>query len=171
MDKCIAGFVPLFITLAMLFCGCVGGYSFTGASIPADAKTISIANFPNYATTVYPQLSQVLSDGLRNTFASQTNLVVTSSGGDLDLSGEITKYTVQPTALTSNDQAAMNRLTITVKVKFTNDKDPNANFEQSFTRYKEFSAQLNFASVESTLVGQIVDEIIEDIFNKAVVNW
>ena len=65
----------------------------------------------------------------------------------------------------------MNRLTITVKVKFTNDKDPNANFEQSFTRYKEFSAQLNFASVESSLVGQIVDEIIEDIFNKAVVNW
>ncbi|MBR4804504.1 MAG: LptE family protein, partial [Bacteroidales bacterium] len=151
--------------------GCVGGYSFTGASIPADAKTISVANFPNYATTVYPQLSQLLSDGLRNMFSSQTNLVVTESGGDLDLSGEITTYTVQPTAITSNDQAAMNRLTIGVKVNFTNSKDPNTNFEQTFTRYKEFSANLNFSSVEGTLVNQILEEIIEDIFNKAVVNW
>ena len=161
----------LYIVAAVLCVECVGGYSFTGASIPADAKTISVTNFPNYATTIYPQLSQVLSDGLRNTFSSQTNLVVTDAGGDLDLSGEITSYTVQPTAITSNDQAAMNRLTIGVKVKFTNSKDPNANFEQSFTRYKEFSAQLNFASVESSLVGEIVDEIIDDIFNKAVVNW
>ncbi len=159
------------LALLSLFCGCVGGYSFTGASIPADAKTISIANFPNYATTVNPQLSQILSDGLRNTFSSQTNLVVTEQGGDLDLSGEITTYTVQPTAITSNDQAAMNRLTIGVKVSFTNSKDPNANFEQSFNRYKEFSAQLNFSSVENSLVEEIVNEIIEDIFNKAVVNW
>ena len=161
----------LFVAISVVISGCVGGYSFTGASIPADAKTVSIANFPNYATTVYPQLSQQLSDGLRNTFSSQTNLVVTPSGGDLDLSGEITTYAVQPTAITSNDQAAMNRLTIGVKVNFTNSKDPNANFEQTFTRYKEFSAQLNFSAVESSLVGEIVDEIIDDIFQKAVVNW
>lgn len=159
------------LAFLMLVFGCVGGYSFTGASIPADAKTISVANFPNYATTVYPQLSQLLSDGLRNTFQSQTSLVVTETGGDLDLSGEITTYTVQPTAITSNDQAAMNRLTVGVKVNFTNSKDPNTNFEQTFTRYKEFSAQLNFASVESSLVGEILEEIIDDIFNKAVVNW
>ena len=164
-------FFCLCLVLLSLLNGCVGGYSFTGASIPADAKTISVANFPNYATTVYPQLSQQLSDGLRNTFSSQTNLVVTESGGDLDLSGEITTYTVQPTAITSNDQAAMNRLTIGVKVNFTNSKDPNTKFEQTFTRYKEFSANLNFASVEGTLVNQILEEIIEDIFNKAVVNW
>ena len=151
--------------------GCVGGYSFTGASIPADAKTISVSNFPNYATMVYPQLSQVLSDGLRNTFSSQTNLTVVNSAGDLDISGEITGYTMQPTAITSNDQAAMNRLTITIKVKFVNSKDPKANFEQTFSRYKEFSSQLNFSSVESSLVDEIVTELIDDVFTKSVVNW
>jgi hypothetical protein len=78
---------------------------------------------------------------------------------------------MQPTAITGNDQAAMNRLTITIKVVFVNTKDPNANFEQSFSRYKEFSAQMNFSSVESSLVEEIVNELIDDVFNKAVVNW
>lgn len=161
----------MFVAIVCLCVGCKGGYSFTGASIPADAKTISVATFPNYATMVYPQLSQVLSDGLRNTFSSQTNLVVTNNGGDLDISGEITGYTMQPTAITSNDQAAMNRLTITIKVKFVNSKDPKANFEQSFSRYKEFSSSLNFSSVESSLVDEIVTELIDDVFTKSVVNW
>ena len=166
--------IYLSVVLGVFVCicvGCKGGYSFTGASIPADAKTISVANFPNYATMVYPQLSQVLSDGLRNTFSSQTNLTLINSGGDLDISGEITGYTMQPTAITSNDQAAMNRLTITIKVKFVNTKDPKANFEQSFSRYKEFSSNLNFSSVESSLVDEIVTELIDDIFTKSVVNW
>ena len=151
--------------------GCVGGYSFTGASIPPDAKTISIQNFPNYASMVNPQLSQVLTDGLRNAFSSQTSLNLVDYDGDLDIKGEITNYTMQPTAITGNDQAAMNRLTITIKVVFVNTKDPNANFEQSFSRYREFSAQMNFSSIESSLVEEIVNELIDDVFNKAVVNW
>ena len=65
----------------------------------------------------------------------------------------------------------MNRLTITIKVKFVNTKDPNANFEQSFSRYREFSSQLNFSSIENSLVEEIVNELIEDVFNKSVVNW
>ena len=160
-----------FIIALLVFSRCTGGYSFTGASIPPDAKTISIQNFPNYATLVNPQLSQVLTDGLRNAFASQTSLNLVDYDGDLDIKGEITNYTMQPTAITGNDQAAMNRLTITIKVVFVNTKDPNANFEQSFTRYKEFSAQLNFSSIENSLVEEIVNELIDDVFNKSVVNW
>ena len=99
---------------------CTGGYTFTGASIPPDAKTISIQTFPNYAPLVNPQLSQILSDGMRNAFASQTSLNLVNNGGDLDIKGEITGYTMQPTAITGNDQAAMNRLTITIKVVFVN---------------------------------------------------
>ena len=160
-----------FIIALLVLSRCTGGYSFTGASIPPDAKTISIQNFPNYATLVNPQLSQVLTDGLRNAFASQTSLNLVDYDGDLDIKGEITNYIMQPTAITGNDQAAMNRLTITIKVVFVNTKDPNANFEQSFTRYKEFSAQLNFSSIENSLVEEIVNELIDDVFNKSVVNW
>jgi hypothetical protein len=161
----------IFIIALFILEGCTGGYSFTGASIPPDAKTISIQNFPNYASLVNPQLSQVLTDGLRNAFSSQTSLNLVDYDGDLDIKGEITNYTMQPTAITGNDQAAMNRLTITIKVVFVNTKDPNANFEQSFSRYKEFSAQMNFSAVESSLVEEIVNELIYDVFNKAVVNW
>ena len=157
--------------MGCIFSGCTGGYSFTGASIPPDAKTISIHNFPNYASLVNPQLSQILTDGMRNTFASQTSLNVVNSDGDMDISGEITGYTMQPTAITGNDQAAMNRLTITIKVKFVNTKDPKSSFEQSFSRFKEFSAQLNFSSIENSLVEEIVNELIDDVFNKSVVNW
>ena len=169
--KNVAVLFSIYLLMGCIFSGCTGGYSFTGASIPPDAKTISIQNFPNYASLVNPQLSQILTDGMRNTFASQTSLNVVNSDGDMDISGEITGYTMQPTAITGNDQAAMNRLTITIKVKFVNTKDPKSSFEQSFSRFKEFSAQLNFSSIENSLVEEIVNELIDDVFNKSVVNW
>lgn len=156
---------------AALLMACSGGYSFTGASIPPEAKTISVKTFPNYAATVNPQLSQKLTDELRNLFSSQTSLSVTNSDGDLQLSGEITGYATRASALSGSDDVAMNRLTITIKVKFVNNIDPEANFEQSFSRYKDYNAQLNFSSVESGLMSEIVTELCEDVFNKSVVNW
>ncbi len=155
----------------LLTTACKGGYSFTGASIPPNAKTISVAAFPNYATTVNPQLSQKLTDDLRNLYASQTSLNVVNGDADLEVSGEITAYTTRAAALSSSDEVSMNRLTITIKVKFVNNCDPDANFEQSFTRYRDYNAQLNFSSVESSLVSEIVSELCDDIFNKSVVNW
>lgn len=155
----------------MLFVACTGGYSFTGASIPPEAKTISVATFPNYAATVNPQLSQKLTDDLIQMFSSQTTLDVTNDEGDLQLSGEITGYDTRASALSASDEVSMNRLTITVKVKFVNTKDPDADFEQSFSRYRDYAATQDFSAVESTLMGEIVTELCEDIFNKAVVNW
>ena len=151
--------------------GCTGGYSFTGASIPPGAKTISVATFPNYASTVNPQLSQKLSDDLRQMFASQTSLAVSEEDGDLQLSGEITGYDTRASALSSSDEVSMNRLTITVKVHFVNNTDPEADFDQSFSRYRDYAASQDFSSVEAGLVSEIVSELCEDIFNKAVVNW
>ena len=90
---------------------------------------------------------------------------------DLQISGEITSYTTRAAALSANDDVSMNRLTITIKVKFVNNCDPDANFEQSFSRYRDYNAQLNFSSVESTLMGEIVSELCDDVFNKSVVNW
>ena len=163
--------MTLLALLALLVQGCTGGYSFTGASIPPGAKTISVATFQNYASTVNPQLSQKLSDDLRQMFASQTPLTVTSEEGDLQVSGEITGYETRASAISSADEVSMNRLTITIKVRFTNTVDPDADFEQSFSRYRDYAASQDFSSVESGLVSEIVNELCEDVFNKAVVNW
>lgn len=157
--------------LALFATGCSGSYSFTGASIPPDAKTISVATFPNYATLVNPQLSQKLTDDLRNLFSSQTSLNVVNGSADMEISGEISSYTTRAAALSSNDEVSMNRLSITIKVKFVNNKNHEADFEQSFTRFRDYNAQLNFSSVESGLVEEIVAELCDDVFNKSVVNW
>ncbi len=159
------------VLCAMLMAACTGGYSFTGASIPPTAKTISVATFPNYAATVNPQLSQKLTDELMQMFASQTSLDVTTGDGDLQVSGEITGYETRASALSASDEVSMNRLTITIKVKFVNTKDPDADFEQSFSRYRDYAATQDFSAVESTLMSEIVTELCEDIFNKSVVNW
>lgn len=169
MKKFIFGALALVWGLTMA--GCSGGYSFTGASIPVEAKTISVKQFPNYASTVNPQLSQKLYEGLQQMFSSQTSLTVINDDGDLQLSGEITDYSTRASALSSDDNVATNRLTVTIKVKFTNRFDEKADFEQSFSRFKDYNAALDLSAVEQSLVGEIVNELCEDIFNKSVVNW
>lgn len=161
----------LLCLMALMATGCSGGYSFTGASIPPEAKTLSLTMFPNYAATVNPQLSQKLYDALHSLFESQTNLSITTSDGDLQVSGEITGYTTQASSLSSNDNVATNRLTVTIKVSFVNNYNSEADFEQTFSRYKDYDASRDFSSVESSLVEEIVTELSEDIFNKSVVNW
>ena len=156
---------------SLIMAACTGGYSLTGASIPPGAKTISVATFPNYANTVNPQLSQKLTDELMQMFSSQTPLTVTNADGDLQVSGQIVGYDTRASALSSSDEVSMNRLTITIKVKFVNRIDPEADFEQQFSRYRDYAATQDFSSVESGLMGEIVTELCEDIFNKAVVNW
>lgn len=155
----------------LLLAGCSGGYSFTGASIPPGAKSIGISPFPNYASTVNPQLSQTLTDQLMQMFSSQTPLAVTTDEGDLQISGQITGYDTRASALSSSDEVSMNRLTITIRVKFVNTLNPEADFEQQFSRYRDYAASQDFSSVESGLVSEIVTELCEDIFNKSVVNW
>ncbi|MBQ5975180.1 MAG: LptE family protein [Bacteroidales bacterium] len=161
----------LFAVTLLTLGGCTGGYSFTGASIPAEAKTISITQFPNYATTVNPQLSQKLYDGLQQMFSSQTSLNVTSDDGDLQITGEITDYSTRASSIGSDDNVATNRFTITIKVSFTNRFDSKADFEQTFSRFKDYAASRDFSSVEQSLTDEIVTELCEDIFNKSVVNW
>ena len=146
-------------------------YSFTGASISPDVKSISILQFQNNAPLIQATLSQTLTLALRDKFASQTNLNLVKTNGDLNIEGEITDYSVQAVAIQANQQAALNRLTITIKVKFTNTKNDKQDFETSFSRYKEYNSQLDLSSQENSLIEQINKELVEDIFNKAVVNW
>ncbi|MFH0895071.1 MAG: LptE family protein [Bacteroidota bacterium] len=164
-----AAFTGLLI-LTLFISGC-GIYSFNGASIPAEAKTVSIQYFPNYAPMVQPTLSQTLTDALQTKFTSQTRLTLVEKGGDLAFEGSITGYNIAPTAITSNEMAALQRLTVTIKVKYTNKFDDKQNFESSFTRYADYEATKSLSAVEDELIKQINDQLVDDIFNRAVVNW
>jgi hypothetical protein len=121
---------------------------------------------------VNPNLSQEFTTALKNRIQSQTPLtIIDSRNGDYAFEGSITNYTITPLALQGNDIAAMNRLTISVRVTFKNKFDENLNFEQAFSRYSDYSSTLNFSNIESGLMQEIVDFLTEDIFNKAFVNW
>jgi Lipopolysaccharide-assembly len=158
--------------LSLLICGCKVNYSFSGASVSPDVKTVSIQYFKNNASLAKATLSQSLTESLKDIFTSQTNLGIIPRDGDLNFEGEITSYIpATPVALQSNDIAALSRLTITVNVRFTNAKDSKQKFETTFSRFADYSNSKSFASVEDDLIRQINEQLVQDIFNKAMINW
>ncbi len=165
----ISKVIHLFV-LAVLLTAC-GFYSFTGASIAADVKTVAVQYFPNRAATIEPTLSQHFTEKLKDYLLAQTNLNLDSDAADLNFSGSIVKYEVKPIAIQANEQAAQNRLTIAVKVKFENTKDNSKSFDQQFSRYADYDSSQSLVDVEVNLIERITAELVEDIFNKAVVNW
>jgi len=150
---------------------CKVNYSFTGASIPEDVKTISVKTFQSYAPLANANLSQTFTEALKDIFISQTNLDLVAKDGDLQFEGSITGYNVTSVAIQGNETAALNRLTITVKVKFTNIKDKELDFETSFSRFTDYESSQNLASIEDDLIKDINDQLTQDIFNKGVSNW
>lgn len=160
----------LLISVMLLMAGC-GVYSFTGASIPPETKTISIQRFPNNAMTVEPTLSQKFTDALRDKFTNETNLMLVNKGGDLQFEGAITGYRTSPVAIQANETAAKNRLTITVDVTFVNTIDESQNFKKKFSQYEEYFSTQNLNDVKETLIDQITEMLVQDIFDEAVVNW
>lgn len=161
----------VFVLTSCLFLYSCGIYSFTGASIPAEAKTVSVQYFPNNAQLVNPLLSNTITNALNDMFVNQTTLQSVAQNGDLALEGEITGYNTAPIAITGNQTAAMNRLTVTVNVRFTNKYDESKNFEQNFSQYQDYPSGQDLNAVQDILVEQIVEDLCQDIFNKAVVNW
>ena len=163
----------LLLTLfIVVLTGCRIHYSFNGASIDPNAKTFSVAYFPNNAAMVAPTLSPTLTDALKERLTRQTRLVESTDGpGDLAFEGEITGYTSTPAAITGNEQAVTNRLTIRVKVKFTNALQPEYNFEKTFQQFSEYPTSQALMSAEPTLIPEIVDMLVDDIFNAATSNW
>ncbi|MCU0409067.1 MAG: LPS assembly lipoprotein LptE [Bacteroidales bacterium] len=151
--------------------GCKVSYSFTGASISAGMKTFSVQYFQNRAQLVQPGLSQYITNELIDKCKAQTSLRYTTSIGDGSFEGEIIDYNTRPTTVAADAQAAMNRFTITVRVKYTNALDPDFSFEQTFSRYEDYSSTLDLSQVEGPLAQKIVELIVEDIFNAAFVNW
>jgi len=146
-------------------------YSFTGASISPQVKTMSVQYLQNRASLVQPGLSQYMTDALIDKCKAQTNLGLTNGIGDVNFEGEITDYNTRPLTVAADARAAMNRFTITVRVRFTNAVDPDLSYDQSFSRYEDYDSALDLSQVEKELSDKIVELLVEDIFNRAFVNW
>ena len=155
---------------AILFAAC-GIYKFNDTSIAPDVHTISVYNIENRAMKVNPTLSNTLTVALQDQYRKLTKLEMLEEGGDLEVSGFITSYDVTPTAVTSQEIAAQNRLTVTVKITFRNNKHEEENFEKSFAAYQDYDSNLSLDAVEAQLTDEIVEILVEDIFNATVANW
>lgn len=161
----------LMATILLVFAQSCGIYSFTGASIPPEAKSISVQHFPNNAILVEPLLSSSFTASLRDKFMTQTSLDMVDQNGDLAFEGEILDFITEPMAIQSDQTAALNRLTITVNVRFFNTFDESKSFETRFSQYMDYPSDQDFNAVKDNLISDIVDMLVEDIFNRAVVNW
>ncbi|MBL7883531.1 MAG: LptE family protein [Bacteroidia bacterium] len=146
-------------------------YGFSGATIPVEAKTVSVQYFQNQASLAPPTLSQTFTEALRDRLSSQTRLGLVNKNGDLNFEGQITSYTASPIAIQSTDVAALNRLTITVNVKYSCSFDEKKNFEQSFTRFADYNSAQSLNTVEQELIQQINEQLTLDIFNRALNDW
>ena len=165
--------ILLFSLCAVLLTGCGVAikYSLSGASIPPDAKTFSVAYFPNNATMVAPILSSTLTEALVDIFTRRTRLTQVDEGGDFAFEGEITNYTSTTSSVSSDEYALLNRLSITVKVRFTNVLDEAMSFNKSFTAYADYDSTKLLTEVAGELVPEIVDQLVNDIFQAAASNW
>ena len=163
------------LVLALFVNACKISYSFTGASISPEVKTVFIDFFTNRARVVNPMLSQTFTEAMKDKFVNETGLSMERDQGDLEFGGEITGYDVRPLSIQQSDQgrdfASMNRLTVTVKVVFTNNKDHEQDFNTSFSAYYDWESTRSLNEVETDAVDVIVEQLIDDIFNKSVANW
>ena len=162
------------VVCSMSLVGCIfmrGGYSFSGASIPDAAKTFSVAYFPNNAPMVSPTLSTMFTEALKDKFSLQTELQLVEEGGDFAFEGEITGYSSTTASVSSDNYAQLNRLTITVRVEFTNVVEPNNSFVQTFSQFADYDSQQLLLDIQTELDQQIVDQIVTDIFMAAAANW
>lgn len=171
MIRQAATFVAAFALIAFGTASC-GIYSFSGTSIQPDVHTITINYFEYRALQVNPTLSNDLTEALRQRFRQMTNLEQVDQDGDLEITGEITGYSVSPSSVTADEVAAQNRLTVTVRVSFMNRKYPEDDFEgQTFSGYSDYDSTQSLDAVQSTLCSEIIDKIVEDVFNATVAQW
>jgi hypothetical protein len=162
------GFV--FFTVAGLN-SCSIKYSFTGANISPNIKAFSVAFFTNRAKLVNPNLSQQLTESLKEKLMKQTPYNEISDGGDLEFSGTITDYNTRPIAIQKEDVASQSRLTITINLKYTDNKDHEQDFEKSFSAFEDYDGQKMLSDVEDELVKAILEKLLEDIFNATIAKW
>ena len=166
MKKLLAILAPI------LLLGSCGIYSFSGTSIQPDVKTVTIDYFEYKALRVNPSLSNDMTEEVKAKFRRLTRLEQVDTDGDLEISGTITGYDVRASAVSADEVATQNRLTVTVSVSFENRKHPEDNFDnKSFSAYADYDSNNSLDAVESSLCAEIIEKIVEDIFNATVAQW
>lgn len=170
-------FKPLVFTLFIILC-CDScklakvSYNMTGGSLNPDIKTFSVDYFPNKALLVVPYLSTLFTEKLQTYMRTKTSLKeVTDNNGDIRFEGQIVGYNQRPIDIQRDEVATNNRLTIEIQVKYTNTKDDKFDFNTRFSNYKDYGIDEDFNSIEESLINEILDKIIDDTYNKAIVNW
>ena len=167
----IMGMVAALVATMLLVHSC-GIYSFTGTSIQPEVKTVTINYFEYQALKVNPSLSNDLTNALQDKFLKLTKLEQVDMDGDIEITGAVTGYDVKATAITANGQASQNRLTVTVKISFTNRQFPEDDFQdKSFSAYADFDAMQQLDAVEASLCEEIIEQLCDDMFNATVANW
>lgn len=151
--------------------GCSVNVTFKGSSVPDNIKIASVQYFENRAPYINPALSQSFTEALKDRITSESRLIVRTGVGDVDFSGEIVGYETRPMAIQADALSQETRLTVTIKVRYNNFKDPRLNWESNFSAYQDFPSESNITAIEDELVTLIVDEITQNIFNKAFSDW
>ncbi len=159
------------LVLAILIPSCSVQYSFSGTNLETDIKTFTVYYFPNRARLINPTLSQNLTEELRNRIERQTSLNEISDRGDIEFEGQITGYEFKAMSVQKDDVSAQTRLTITIKVKYTDNKHPENSFEKNFSSFEDFDSSQAISSVEDDLTAEIIEKLVEDIFNASIANW
>ncbi|MFC2098816.1 LPS assembly lipoprotein LptE [Bacteroidota bacterium] len=134
-------------------------------------QTVSVNYFQNRAALAPPVLSQFFTEEMRDLCERQTNLNLITGPGDAHFEGEITAYATRPMAISGADQVELTRFTIGIRVRYINILDDELSFEETFSQYRDFESKLAFESIQADLTEQIIEDITEDIFNRAFVNW
>ncbi|MBR1631273.1 MAG: LptE family protein [Paludibacteraceae bacterium] len=173
MTSTYSKYVAFVLLLTMSFSGCSVSYKFNGASIDySKTHSISIADFPNNAELVNPNLANQFSEALRDQYRRQTRLTVLRQDGDMQLEGEITGYRIDNTAISATDNyAAETKLTISIKVRFKNNANPEDDYEKTYTAYQTFDSSQMLTAVQDELCNTMINEIVEQIYNDTVAKW
>lgn len=165
--------VIILFSLLLASCGLSKvSYSRNGASIPLEAKTFSVDYIENRATYVEPTLSSEFTEELKRKFRDETNLSeVLDGNGDLHFEGEIVRDYLRPVDINRQESAEQTRITIVVRIKYVNKLDDKFDYDTQFSAYRDMGASLDRNEVASSLIKEIIEQIVEDVYNKAVVNW
>lgn len=164
--------IALCLLTAIVLNGCRISYKLNGAALDYTVyKTVSVSNFPIRAALVYPPLQSTFENELLNYITRNTKLQTVESGSDLQIEGEITNYQLTPQAVTEDAYASQTRLTITVKVKYTDNKNEANDIDQSFSAYRDFDSSVLLTDVQDDLCQQICEELVQLIFNATLGNW
>lgn len=152
--------------------GCSISYKFNGAALDYSVyKTINVGNFPIRAALVYAPLQPLFENQLMDYITRNTRLQIVDGQSDLSLDGEITGYTLTPQAVTEDAYASQTRLTITVRIRYTNSKEEGKDVDQSFSAYRDFPASQMIDEVQDQLCQEIVNDLIDLIFNATFGDW